>query len=189
MSQTTTNSQSLRTAVQHIHNAAEHTALSQMLVNGDFTAEEFVVYLSNMQIIYSKLESCGIITHEPLKRSRLILADIKNNQQLLPHDHMPIPTLSTVYDYADYISALAPSQLWAHVYVHYLGDLYGGQIIAKALPYSCAYLEFHDRPACISYVRSNIENCDPQQAIVAFEWVIKIYEELYRILRPSGESI
>jgi len=189
MSQLNSNSQYLREAVQHIHDAAEHTALSQMLIQGDFSAAEFVVYLSNMQIIYSKLESCGIITHEPLKRSRLILADIKNNQQLLSDDHALIPILSTVHDYADYIGKLSTDQLWAHVYVHYLGDLYGGQIIAKALPYSCAYLEFHDRPSCISHVRSNIDNCDPQQAIVAFEWVIKIYEELYRILRPSGENI
>lgn len=180
-----TSSLSLKDAVKHVHDAAEQTALSQMLVAGDFTAHEFVTYLSNMQIIYSKLESRNVITHEPLMRSKLMLADIAANQALLA-DHALIPTLSTVYEYADYIELLSKDQVWAHVYVHYLGDLYGGQIIAKQMPYACSYLAFDNRIECIDYVRSNIASCSAEQAIIAFEWVIKIYDELYRILRPNS---
>jgi heme oxygenase (biliverdin-producing, ferredoxin) len=49
-----------------------------------------------------------------------------------------IPLLASAKDYAQRIDQASPSQLLAHAYVRYLGDLNGGQIIRRLLRDSLA---------------------------------------------------
>jgi hypothetical protein len=96
--------------------------------------------------------------------------------------------LQSTQEYARYLSSADVPSLWAHVYVHYLGNMYGGQMLKKKFIWKCSHLEFNDVKSCITYVRNNIEGVDPAEANRAFEWTIRIYDELHRDFGRDGAA-
>jgi len=164
--------------LKEVHDKAEQTELSQQLITGDISEQEYSNFISNMGLVYNAIESRGLIQHSDLLRSDKFLID-SSMMRMQPE------FVQSVWDYIDYIETLPEDKLWSHIYVHYLGDLYGGTVIKKVLPYSCAYLDFEDNAECIKYLRANAK-MDSAQATICFEWVIKIYNELYELSRTAN---
>jgi len=165
----------LREAVKENHQAAEKTRWSQMMISGDMRIEQYGAMLYNLLPIYTELERTGLITKPEVMRAKLVQADLDalgGTQHGL--------TLSTVY-YTRYLEGLDDDARWAHIYVHYLGNMYGGQMIGRRLPGQHSHLLFDDLKGCIAYVRENLDNVSAQEANCAFEWTIKVYDELYNL--------
>jgi hypothetical protein len=59
-----------------------------------------------------------------------------------------------------------------------MGDLFGGQIIAKKVPGSGKFYEFKDRERLIFLVRSKITDDLANEALTAFDYSISIMKEL-----------
>jgi heme oxygenase len=131
--------------------------------------------LYNLHPIYTELERTGLITKPEVMRAKLVQADL---DALGGTKHGL--TLSTVY-YTRYLEMLDDDARWAHIYVHYLGNMYGGQMIGRRLPGQHTHLLFDDLKGCIAYVRDNLTNVTAQEANVAFEWTIRIYDELHNL--------
>lgn len=170
----------LRTATQDIHHRAEETGISKMLISGDFTKEEWKAFLSNQLIFRNAIEDRNIIKMPEVLTVPRILADLA----VLGADGNDDITDAT-RAYATYLLTLDEAKVWSHIYVIYLGDLYGGQVIRKALEKALpvSMLTFEDRQPLIAYVRQNIADASEEEAVHAFEWIIRIYEELYQNLR------
>jgi len=165
----------LREAVRDNHQAAEKTRWSQMMISGDMRIEQYAAMLYNMQPIYTELERTGLITKPEVLRARLVQQDLDalgGTQHGL--------TLSTVY-YTRYLETLDDRARWAHIYVHYLGNMYGGQMIGRRLPGPHTHLIFDDLRGCIAYVRENLTDVSQQEANTAFIWTMKVYDELYNL--------
>jgi len=165
----------LREAVKDIHHAAERTKWSQMMISGDMRLEQYAAMLYNMHPIYTELERTGLITKPQVLRADRVQADLDSvggtNHGLC---------LSTVY-YVRHLETLDDRDRWAHIYVHYLGNMYGGQMIGRRLPGQHSHLLFEDLDGCIAYVRSNLQDVRTDTAVSAFEWTIKVYDELHNL--------
>jgi heme oxygenase len=170
----------LREAVEANHRAAEQTALAKSMIDGTMDLVMYHQLLFNMREIYAAIEKrLPFLPANVLRTKRYDddLADLSRGAGTPMH---------STADYVRYISTIDIPAVWAHVYVHYLGNMYGGQMIGKKLPWKHSHLEFDDLKGCISYVRANITEVDPNEANRAFEWTIGVYDELHRTFRRNS---
>jgi heme oxygenase len=68
--------------------------------------------------------------------------------------------------------------LLAHIYIRHFGDLYGGQIIKKAVPGSGKMYEFEDRNGLIAKVRERLSDELGEEANRAIEFNLQLFEEI-----------
>jgi heme oxygenase len=59
-----------------------------------------------------------------------------------------------------------------------MGDLYGGQILAKRVPGSGKFYQFKDAEKLKEQIRAELTDDLGDEARVAFDWAIKIMREL-----------
>jgi heme oxygenase len=170
----------LRSATQDIHHAAEETGISKMLVSGDFTASEWAAFLSNQYLIRKAIEDRNIIQLNDLLSAPRVRADLASLDV-----SGEVGVVDSTIEYVNYLNQLSEHLVWSHIYAIYLGDLYGGQMIRKSLKdkLPVSMLEFENRTELVAYVRQNLVDADANEAVAAFEWIIKIYQDLYQSLR------
>lgn len=169
--------------MKRIHDIAENTKLSQLLISGEMTKEQWASYLYNQKFCYNVIEQRGVITNKDVLRFDRLNADHAN----IRVDQTNLLSRETV-NYCQHVSFLPDEALWAHIYVRYLGDLYGGKMIAKANQWPSTYLEFDNRSNCIDYIRENSKHVQERDLIDAFEWVIKTYDGIYEILPEKSTT-
>lgn len=170
----------LKTLTREIHAAAENNPMSQMLVSGDMTIEEWATFLRNQLEAYQALEGRKLIQLADVLRVPRITADIESTGV----DISKIKVVPATWRYAEYVRSLPDHLVWSHIYVRYMGDAHGGQMIKKASRFSTNLLDFTDRVAVIKYLREHTADADPDEAIIAFKWVMDIYSEMHKSLRP-----
>jgi heme oxygenase len=66
----------------------------------------------------------------------------------------------------------------AHLYVRHMGDLFGGQYIAKKVPGSGKFYQFEDVDYLRNAIRAELTDDLGDEAKIAFEWAIKIMKAL-----------
>jgi len=167
---------SIKDVISDIHHQAEKTAWSQLMIAGELTKTEWSNHLYNLILIYSHFEARDLFADTELMRSNLISQDLLTLKS-------PGKITKTAQAYISWLNTLSDQDIWAPIYVHYLGDLYGGSIIADRQPIKLNYLTYIDRAGTIDFIRNNTKHIDPDLAIKSFEWIIKIYDELYSFSR------
>lgn len=132
----------LRSETRAQHVELERSALMQQLLRGRMPQERYCALLRNLHPIYRALEAglASCATHASvapvcapvLWRESALRADL----DLLHGPDWPrdIAVQPAAASYARHLAALAagqPERLVAHAYVRYLGDLSGGQVLAR----------------------------------------------------------
>ena len=89
------------------------------------------------------------------------LKKIKFDHHFLNED-LPFESflLDSTLSYQGYIKNCPDDLLYAHVYVRYLGDLKGGQMIAKRVPGSGLYYKFENQEELEIAIRSKLREDD-----------------------------
>lgn len=164
----------LREVTREAHDEAEQTPWGKLLVSGDINKKQWVHYLYNLLEIHQAIESRNVITKPEVLRVQSIINDIEATDTRTS----PV-TLDSTWKYIDHLNKLSDKQLWPHIYCHYLGYMYGGQMIKKAVPFSTTMLDFDDRPSCVAYIREHLENVDEKEAIAAFKWATYMFNDLW----------
>ncbi len=174
---------SLKEITKDLHTAAEKTKFAKQLVTGNLTQEEYATYLYNMLAVYDPIEfSCqrqGMFANLPgIARLRCMYDDFLELDSGANYVLVP----STV-DYHDYLIRLGndPERrhlIKAHLYVRHMGDLFGGQYIAKVVPGQGKFYQFDDPEGLKLAIRAELTDDLGDEARVAFEWAIKIMREL-----------
>lgn len=172
----------LRDATHEKHRLAEQTDFSQSMINGNLTVELYHQFLFNMFQIYEAIENKINFLPADISRVQKYKNDLSNLNRGAG------TTLTSTNSYVRHIYSLTIPQVWAHIYVHYLGNMYGGQMLKKNLIWPSSHLDFNDVKAAISYIRSNINDVDPNEANTAFDWTIKVYDELYKTFRSNSST-
>ncbi len=126
--------QRLRVATHELHARAERSGVMADLLARRISREAYVSLLTNLHAIYAAMEDALDATNRPghsaaLARSTALASDLRAfgadpNAALAP----------VTRDYVARLRSLRGPQahrLWAHVYVRYLGDLHGGQVLSR----------------------------------------------------------
>lgn len=167
---------SLRDAIKAKHDAAEAHPFTALLFSGAMNKRDYAIYLFNMIRVYEALESRarmqGLL--DDLEGIERVAAMLDDFAELGVAEQMAV--LPAVHEYTDYL-AVAPNVL-AHVYVRHMGDMYGGQMIKSKVPGSGAMYQFDDRSALVAKLRAKLTDDLADEANVAFDFVLKIFDDL-----------
>lgn len=138
----------LRAATRELHVEVEHSGLMRRLLRGELPRSAYCLLLRNLHAIYASLEPAlqrhadhPQITpwlHPALARRARLERDL---EALHGADWEAIPCAPAACGYAGHLQGLAdtePGRLAAHAYVRYLGDLSGGQALARIVTRSLA---------------------------------------------------
>lgn len=175
---------SLKELTKEKHQDAERTEFAKLLLSGKISKETYGLYLTQMLEVYSKLEyysfKAGLLKDLPgLGRALFIHEDLKELD--IPLSGLKI--LESTQNYCEYLAALAEDEtkqhlLMAHLYVRHMGDLYGGQMIAKKVPGSGKFYEFSNRENLIAKIRTKLTDDLGDEANIAFDHAIAIMKDL-----------
>ena len=91
--------------------------------------------------------------------------------------------LPSTQAYLAYLDQLAQSdragQLFAHVYVRHMGDLYGGKLISRVVPGTGRWYEFENRSELAKTFNERITLDLADEALIAFDHYGKIFQDLW----------
>ena len=174
---------SLRDITKDLHTDAERTLFAKKLVTGALTTEEYANYLWQMVLVYNGIEvaanSQGMLKNLPdIERTHKIYQDCI---ELVGPNHQ-LRWLPDTIDYYQYLLALNYSDrkhlIKAHMYCRHMGDLFGGQMIAKHVPGQGRFYQFKDPEALKTAIRAELTDDLGDEARVAFAWAIKLMKAL-----------
>jgi heme oxygenase len=74
-----------------------------------------------------------------------------------------------------------PKKLMAHIYVRHMGDLAGGQMIAKRVPGNGRMYQFENADTLKTAIRERISDDMADEAIVCFEFATQMFKEMLEI--------
>jgi heme oxygenase len=161
----------LKEQTKELHDKSENHVFHTRLLDGSLPDLKYFVYLHNMFPIVSYIERRMNLNGE-LIRSPLMHNDImrysKNGCVIEGKD----------FHYFDWVSQIGiTNDKWlpAILYVEWLKDAYGGQIIAPKVKFNSA-LKFNDAKNVISSVRSYLQEIKPEDENTFIHEVNKVYE-------------
>ena len=137
-----------------------------------------------MVLVYNGIEvaanSQGMLKNLPdIERAHKIYLDCIE----LVGVHHNLKWLPETIDYYKYLLELNhdPERrhlIKAHLYCRHMGDLFGGQIIAKKCPGQGRFYQFKDAENLKTAIRAELTDDLGDEARVAFEWAIKLMKAL-----------
>jgi len=164
------------------HRFAEEQDFAHLMMSGEIENHIYFHYLINQHPIYSVLEN----TLYNLPDSRLARADAINADMEELKLQGPIPmscydlTPSTE-EYIQYVKEKihTEKQYLAHIYVRYLGDLRGGQMISRKIPGEGKYYKFEEPKVLAESIYTRLDDSMADEAKIVFEFATKQFQELY----------
>lgn len=170
----------LREAIHDLHHVAENTRFTKLLLSGDITPEAYSLFLQNISPVYSLIEGYairnGLLTDIfDIQRADLIRKDIHELNCL------PVSLSKSTQLYLDHLTHVNrdnPKLLLAHLYIRHFGDMYGGQMIKKVVPGSGTMYEFENKKELIEKVRAMLTMDLADEANIAMQFAIDLFEEL-----------
>ena len=163
----------LKELTQENHRKAERSAFVGAMMRNQLTAQQWVNYLlwkrDLLVALDRKLGLTGL--HPEFNRSSQFDTDIVATG--------PGPVgLTATQDYIKQIESITNEQAWAHVYVHYLGDLRGGQMLKKMVKQPMHHVDYDDATGLESIIRANVSDALAGEANVGFDLTMQAMEEI-----------
>jgi heme oxygenase len=178
---------SLKELTHEQHRRAETRPFVKVLFKGDVHPKLYATYLKNQHLTYEVLEVCamphGLFAGLPeIRRAPAILEDFL---ELWGDDTTQPRIMPVVDEYIKYILSIKddPKKLMAHIYVRHMGDLSGGQMIAKRVPGSGKYYQFGDNPEAIKEeIRARLDDSLADEARACFDFAAKLFEQMMDVV-------
>ncbi|KAI8344377.1 heme oxygenase-domain-containing protein [Chlamydoabsidia padenii] len=150
----------MRQGTKVVHRAAENSVFTRRFLKGDITKAEYGQYLRSLYFVYKSMEGLlekhqddpaieMIYFPDELNRQESLLADLTFFYGPERLDEVTNPETMTPA-VKQYIQAMEeackvnPALMVSHSYARYLGDLSGGQILAKRLKKHILHLDKQD---------------------------------------------
>lgn len=170
---------SLRELTNDKHAIAEDTLFMHALFEKKLPLEMWMDYVYNKMLVYGAIETKaraeGFLDDLPeVERAYALYLDYKNMSGGV-HAHKFKPS---AIDYHRYILDLEPGKILAHIYVWYMGDLIGGQLIKEMIPTTeHRSLDFNDIDKLKERILAKVDDSLAVEANIAFDWAIRIMDE------------
>lgn len=185
----------LRDYTNEKHRAVEDTEFVQYMLHGNITADDYAVYLQQFHAIYTTIETyaelSGMLTDLPdIKRADRIKLDIEEQgYPVLPEEELLPAVQRWCQRIRDLYKTDQRDQIFAHVYVRHMGDMYGGKVIAKRVPGSGKSYEFADRPGLIKAFDAKLNMGLLDEALLAFGLAEDLFNELQQELTNGRTKV
>lgn len=165
------------------HKNAERQAFVKELFSGNITKERYASFLFNQHPIYNMLEALAMANGlfdgiADIRRAPRIHEDYRELTK--ETDQQPV-LLPVVKEYMDHLMSIQtdPDKLMAHVYVRHMGDLSGGQLIAKKVPGQGLMYKFdRDVEELKTAVREKLDDSMAEEARLCFDFAIKLFQQM-----------
>lgn len=177
---------SLKELTWEHHKNAERQDFVKVLMSGKINPKFYATYLWNQHKKYDLLEAMagaqGLFDNLPgLRRKQ----KIENDFLELWEDQNGSPmVVQSTRDYIMHMKDIMqdPNALMAHVYVLHMGDLSGGQMIAKKIPGEGRMYQFEsDKAELKESIRAKINDSMADEAKYCFEQSTKLFQELMEL--------
>jgi heme oxygenase len=176
----------LKELTAEVHAEAESQPFIKSIFAGNVDIDKYTDYTFQLIHLYGMLEALGD-THklfegmEELKRAPAAELDYV---ELIGDKPQNNKMSEATFNYLQYLNRaeviIDPKKILAHIYVRHMGDLFGGQQLAKLTPGNGHMYKFDDIPKLIKAVRSKIDPLLADEAIIAFKHnieMIKVYND------------
>lgn len=182
---------SLKELTHEAHRNAETQPFVKILFSGKINPELYAAYLKNQHPCYEILEVCamphGLLNGLlDMRRAPAILEDYLELHD--PAKEEP-KILEATENYIKYILSIKdePQRLMAHLYVRHMGDLAGGQMIAKRVPGSGKYYQFENPDALKTAIRERLDDSMADEAKVCFKYAEEMFKEMMSLVEFVDE--
>jgi heme oxygenase len=182
---------SLRDLTKDAHTNAERQEFVKILFSGKINPKLYATFLKNQHPCYEILEVCAmphLLLHglPDIRRAPAILSDF---QELWTEADGEPKVLATTDKYIKHILSIKddPKRLMAHIYVRHMGDLAGGQMIAKKVPGQGRMYKFADPDTLKNAIRERISDDMADEAIVCFEFATQSFKEMLELVEYNDE--
>ncbi len=180
----------IKEATHEQHRHAEQQPFVKTLMSGEIHPRLYATFLYNQSLCYAALEKWsqyqGLLDSLPgIPRAEKLAQDCQDLWvRITPQPNLTASTKK----YIQHIDSIRrePAKLFAHVYVRYLGDLYGGQMIKTKTPGANTYLEFDNAKELIQTIRETISSYIKTEAKhviaeakICFEYVTELFKEMH----------
>ena len=167
------------------HQNAERQEYVKVLMSGKINPRFYATYLWNQHKKYDILEALagasGLLDDLPdIRRKAKIEQDFL---ELWDLERPPVIVDSTT-EYVEHMKSLIgkPEKLMAHVYVLHMGDLSGGQMIARKAPGEGRMYQFDtDKAALKEAIRAKTDDSMAEEAKWVFDSATKLFQELMEL--------
>jgi len=182
----------LRELTKDAHTNAERQEFVKILFSGTINPKLYATFLKNQHPCYEILEVCAMphqLLHglPDIRRAPAIHSDFEElwDDEVDGKPHM----LSTTEKYIKYILSIKddPKRLMAHIYVRHMGDLAGGQMIAKKVPGAGRMYQFENPDTLKAAIRERISDDMADEAKVCFEFATDTFKEMLELVEYRDE--
>lgn len=180
---------SLKDLTWENHKNAERQEFVKILFSGKINKNLYAIYLYNQYQIYKNLENIaenlGLLKDLPdIKRSFYIYQDFK---ELWDKKYFP-QTCISVKNYISHLDSIYNDshKIMSHIYVRHMGDLSGGQMIAKKVPGSGNYYKFKNSEELKAKIRSKLTDDMAPEANICFQFATELFKEMKNIHDEFG---
>lgn len=167
------------------HKEAESQPFIKSIFDHNVDKNDYTDYLFQLANVYYLLEDVvgekfnlfdGM---EEIKRAKAITADFNE----LADPAVAYVVRESTLNYLNYLLGIQdPQAAMAHIYVRHMGDLFGGQMLAKLVPGSASMYKFYNIEKLVTEIRSKINDDMGQEANIAFDYNIAMIKEYPRDL-------
>jgi heme oxygenase len=163
----------LKDAIEIKHREAEQHPFMQRMYTGSLTSVEYANYLYQLFFIFGTLEYYTL-PHFCMYRTWRIMEDI---DELIDRKQLIICE-NTRY-YINYLHTRTEDEIRAHIYLHYMALMYGGQIMQKKVPGAGSIYTFDNLSDAIQEVRRTQRDEWADEANMGLTHFITILDELH----------
>lgn len=187
----------LKELTKEEHTNAERQAFVKVLMSGRINPKLYATYLWNQHKKYDILEAMamvqGLLNDFPtIRRKMKIEEDFLELWE--DKEHPPVIVPSTL-EYINHMRSIMtdPDKLMAHIYVLHMGDLSGGQMIAKRAPGQGRMYQFEgDIQDIKEKIRAKTNDGMAEEAKFVFQSSTKLFQEIMELdiehyLEPSNQ--
>jgi len=187
----------LKELTKEEHTNAERQAFVKVLMSGKINPEFYATYLWNQHKKYDILEaiamSQGLLNDIPMIRQKMKIEE--DFLELWLHKDKTPTIVPSTLEYIEHMKAIMTdsTKLMAHLYVLHMGDLSGGQMIARKVPGAGRMYKFEGDIAEIKEkIRSKINDDMAEEAKYVFGSSTQLFQELMELdiehyLEPSNQ--
>jgi len=180
---------SLKDLTHAAHKAAETQPFVKILFSGKVNPDLYATYLFNQHPCYDLLETYamafGQLNDLPdIRRGLKINEDFREIWGNRAERPVELPVVKEYLDYIKNLAETAPEKLFSHIYVRHMGDLAGGQMIAKRIPGAGLMYQFKDSETLKTAIRARLSDDMADEAIVCFEFAARLFKEMGEVDLP-----